>query len=411
MAGLAAAWRLSDPQNADRIESVTLYQRGFRLGGKGASSRGVHGRIEEHGLHVWLGYYDNAFRLVRDVYEELDRATTDPACPIRTWRDAFAPAPAIGLMTAGDDGDIEPWVAWFAENDRVPGDLDARGVGPLELLQRALGLALEYVRSLDRGASAPGRLVLSGSPRPPSGGGPSAATLARRGLDAALALALQALAAVDGFGTALPRQHPVVDGALGVLTRVSEALEQLIEVDPDRRRVAELVDLVVTTVRGILADGLLVRAEGFAAVNDEEYREWLLRHGLRRTTLRSPLVTGIYDLVFGYTDGDPARSNFAAGTALYLGTKMFFDYKGALFWKMQAGMGDVVMAEPKALIGFAGPRVIENTVREKLPEGFQRSEFLVQKGAIDMIVDRRQLRATIASALSMLQRQSADAVA
>jgi len=76
-----------------------------------------------------------------------------------------------------------------------------------------------------------------------------------------------------------------------------------------------------------------------------------------------------------------------------------------------AFMGDVVMAEPKALIGFAGPRVIENTVREKLPEGFQRSEFLIGKGAIDMIVDRRQLRGTIARTLAMLQRQSADAVA
>ena len=59
-----------------------------------------------------------------------------------------------------------------------------------------------------------------------------------------------------------------------------------------------------------------------------------------------------------------------------------------------AFMGDVVIAEPKALIGFAGPRVIENTVREKLPEGFQRAEFLLGKGAIDMIVDRRQLRPT-----------------
>ncbi|MDP4301630.1 acetyl-CoA carboxylase, carboxyltransferase subunit beta [Leptothrix discophora] len=76
-----------------------------------------------------------------------------------------------------------------------------------------------------------------------------------------------------------------------------------------------------------------------------------------------------------------------------------------------AFVGDVVMAEPKALIGFAGPRVIENTVREKLPEGFQRSEFLVEKGALDMIVDRRQLRSTIARVLAMLQRQSADAVA
>jgi acetyl-CoA carboxylase carboxyl transferase subunit beta len=76
-----------------------------------------------------------------------------------------------------------------------------------------------------------------------------------------------------------------------------------------------------------------------------------------------------------------------------------------------AFMGDVVIAEPKALIGFAGPRVIENTVREKLPEGFQRSEFLVEKGAVDMIVDRRELRSTVARLLAMLQRQSADAVA
>ena len=71
----------------------------------------------------------------------------------------------------------------------------------------------------------------------------------------------------------------------------------------------------------------------------------------------------------------------------------------------------MVIAEPKALIGFAGPRVIENTVREKLPEGFQRAEFLVQKGAVDMIVDRRELRATVARLVAMLQRQSADAVA
>ena len=75
-----------------------------------------------------------------------------------------------------------------------------------------------------------------------------------------------------------------------------------------------------------------------------------------------------------------------------------------------AFMGDLVIAEPKALIGFAGPRVIENTVREKLPEGFQRAEFLLDKGAIDMIVDRREMKLVIARALAMLLRQSADAV-
>ncbi len=67
-----------------------------------------------------------------------------------------------------------------------------------------------------------------------------------------------------------------------------------------------------------------------------------------------------------------------------------------------AMLGDINIAEPKALIGFAGPRVIEQTVREKLPEGFQRSEFLVEKGALDMIVDRREMRNQIASILSKL---------
>jgi len=76
-----------------------------------------------------------------------------------------------------------------------------------------------------------------------------------------------------------------------------------------------------------------------------------------------------------------------------------------------AFVGDMVIAEPKALIGFAGPRVIADTVREKLPEGFQRAEFLMQTGAIDAIVDRRELRGVIAKSLAMLQRQSADAVA
>jgi acetyl-CoA carboxylase carboxyl transferase subunit beta len=75
-----------------------------------------------------------------------------------------------------------------------------------------------------------------------------------------------------------------------------------------------------------------------------------------------------------------------------------------------AFIGDVVIAEPKALIGFAGPRVIESTVRVKLPEGFQRAEFLQEKGAVDLICDRRELRKTVANSLAMLQRLPSDAV-
>jgi acetyl-CoA carboxylase carboxyl transferase subunit beta len=76
-----------------------------------------------------------------------------------------------------------------------------------------------------------------------------------------------------------------------------------------------------------------------------------------------------------------------------------------------ATLGDLIVAEPNALIGFAGPRVIEQTVRQKLPEGFQRAEFLLQKGAIDQIIDRRELRDQLHSALSMfMTRHQAEVV-
>lgn len=73
-----------------------------------------------------------------------------------------------------------------------------------------------------------------------------------------------------------------------------------------------------------------------------------------------------------------------------------------------AMIGDVVIAEPGALIGFAGPRVIEQTVRQTLPEGFQRSEFLLDHGAIDMIVDRREMRDRLGNLLSLFTRIRAN---
>ena len=74
-----------------------------------------------------------------------------------------------------------------------------------------------------------------------------------------------------------------------------------------------------------------------------------------------------------------------------------------------AFIGDIVIAEPGALIGFAGPRVIEQTVRQTLPEGFQRAEFLLDKGALDLIVDRRQMKDKLAQLLAQLQKLPAAA--
>lgn len=75
-----------------------------------------------------------------------------------------------------------------------------------------------------------------------------------------------------------------------------------------------------------------------------------------------------------------------------------------------AFMGDVVITEPKALVGFAGPRVIEQTVREQLPEGFQRAEFLLEKGAIDMVVNRQDMKTEVARLIALLTRQTHEVV-
>ena len=110
------------------------------------------------------------------------------------------------------------------------------------------------------------------------------------------------------------------------------------------RRSYELVELVTANLFGIMVDGLLTRPEGFGAINHLDYREWLLGHGIDPAALESPILRGMYDLVFGYEDGDPARPRFSAGLGLELATKMLLGYSGALFWKMQAGMGEVIFA-------------------------------------------------------------------
>ena len=93
---------------------------GWRLGGKGASSRGPNGRIEEHGLHVLLGYYDHTFDVMRRCYEALDRGRSDPCCSIRTWDDAVAPSNLVGVVDR-HDGEWEPWVATFSPFAGRPG--------------------------------------------------------------------------------------------------------------------------------------------------------------------------------------------------------------------------------------------------------------------------------------------------
>lgn len=350
MAGLTAAWSLSEPEARDDVE-ICVFERAASLGGKGASTRGIHGRIEEHGLHVWLGYYENAFRLIRAVYDELDRPVTDPACPIASWRDAFAPADLVGV---GDrrDGSWSHWVAAFGRNDGEPGD-GAAADGPLSVVtfvRRGLGLLLDFSDSIGApavppGASGPARVVLSGSPVPPRPDGSAAVRelgeLLRRAEIAALVGAIESIRMLRA---GVPRGGSLATLVLGYLDRIRTELLERVRRDTDAARSAELADMVISALQGVIADGLLTDPAGFAVVDHLDFRDWLARHGARPETLASPLIRGMYDLVFAYEDGDPGRPRFPAGLGLFLAGKLFFEYRGSIFWQMQAGMGDVVFA-------------------------------------------------------------------
>jgi uncharacterized protein with NAD-binding domain and iron-sulfur cluster len=327
MAGLSAAWRLSEPGWRERFDSITVYQRGWRLGGKAASSRGANGRIEEHGLHVWLGSYDNAFALLRECYAELDRATTDPETPIRTWEQAMIPSYDLAVTDRTHD-DWSVWLGSFARNDELPGEPDATGreLTVVGFLGRALQLILDFADSLRE--TPPTGPALSTSPDPPAH--VRSIDVVRRGVIAGL------VALAD------PSQRPesgLLDSVLNAI-RVGLADDQR----PDRKRVWQLLSLVTATVRGLIADNLVTDPQGFRAINDEDFGDWIRRHGAHPDVLEFPLVRGMYDMVFGYRNGDPDRPAFAAGLAVLLTGNMLFQYKGALFWKMTAGMGDVVIA-------------------------------------------------------------------
>ncbi|MBI5104642.1 MAG: FAD-dependent oxidoreductase [Solirubrobacterales bacterium] len=339
MAGLSAAWALSGEHERGELD-VCVYEAAPHPGGKGASTRGVHGRIEEHGLHVWLGYYDNAFRLMRDVYEELDRAATDPGCPIQGWRDAFAPADLVGVEDRRD-GTWSHWVAAFARNDGEPGLPGGRPLTVAGFVRRGLGLLVDFSASI--GAAAPPRVVLSGAAEPPPrGGGPAAfVELLRRAEIAALVGAVESLRVLRA---GVPRGGSLATLVTGYLDGLRADLVARAARDDAGRRSAELADLVATTMLGTIRDGLLSDPAGFTAIDHLDFRAWLAGHGARPETLDCALVRGMYDLAFAFEDGDRERPRFPAGLGLFLAGKLFFEYRGSIMWRLQAGMGDVVFA-------------------------------------------------------------------
>ena len=366
VAAVTAAYFLSGSRAVRDCYDIELYQQGWRLGGKGASGRGADDRIEEHGLHIWFGYYENAFRMLRDCHAELNAraATGEPrwSTTMHGIETAFRPISSIGIVES-ETPDWQPWIATFPEDDTSPWDRDLASEPPhwdtswyLEtLLTRSAALVATVLRS----AADEGYLTET-SIEPGDGGNRFEEVLVGLG---------QRLTDADGltegpsraFAALVTRWvqmtargedgdlHDIVDGVLTAGGRLLDAVrlrldERLVTDRMSVRRLWALADVLLAILRGLLHERV-AGEEDFEQLDKVEFRTWLQLHGALAESTQSSLVrTLAYDLPFAYEEGDANLGSCGAGTALRTLFRAFFTYRGAIMWKLNAGMGDVVFA-------------------------------------------------------------------
>lgn len=351
-AAITTAWELTRPELAGEFD-VTVFQVGWRLGGKGASGRGANGRVEEHGLHVWMGHYDNAFRVMRDCYAELKRDPNE--CPIATWQDAFVPDRYTGLAARTEAGEWRRIMAHFPPAAGSPGDprlpLPTTVMAYLSRSIRLLLTLLSSAQSFSGLQSTLDAAYADGSkPRGNVRDRDTAVSEVNRflryGQLASLTAVIQAVNTLAAIIEVIPGfPSPLLERFLDEVGGATRArLDPLLAADAESQFLWEIIDMVLAEIRGIFRFGLITDPRGFDVIDEYDFREWLKLNGAADRSINSTLVRGMYDLAFAYEDGDPDKPGMAAGQGLRSALRMFIGYRGSLFWKLQAGMGDIVFA-------------------------------------------------------------------
>lgn len=346
---MTATYAITTIPGWEKLYDITVYQMGWRCGGKGASGRNLaqQGRIEEHGLHIWAGFYENAFRLMRDCYQAMnDSGIRKPDAPLGTIDKAF-----VGLShffiaedIPGPDGapGLHPWRIDFEPNDNVPGVPDKDGTD--EMLPTPFAyfqmLAETVAGFFDQGlvGPAPQAHVLPDQFH---------AGLRRLGVPTSAPTPYHELRAMAARMSQNPHHHKTHE-TLHLAALAAHAQDwhhtrmRALDHDDEARRMGYMVSLASAFFRGAVDTGLF-RA-GFDAIDDQEISAWLLHFGASQEAVYSALFRGCYDYVFGYPGGVTNNRGVGAGTAIRGLLRLAFTYKGNLFYKMQAGMGDTIFA-------------------------------------------------------------------
>ncbi|WP_170311868.1 NAD(P)-binding protein [Sulfitobacter sabulilitoris] len=343
---MTAAFELTSTPERRAAYDVTVYQMGWRLGGKGASGRRMDdgARIEEHGLHVWSGFYDNAIKQMKDCLAELKDANEEAV--YHSFEEAFI---AHNNIVLGED-EQGGWSFWPLDVETNPATPGSDGVA-LSAWDYFLELS-RYIRDLL--AKGPGTLSQSRHPTAVLPKHVATHVAAQTNVDPEHPAA-KVPELLHHLAHQLPRQpHKHSGKDLEALRTMTRALHTDVKtarakavgggeaLSADKERMQLVLDLGVTAMRGMITDE--VALYGFDGIDDREISEWLTMHGARPETVNSPLVRAVYDYAFGFRNGitDPAHRGIGAGTFLHGSLRLFFTYKGSIFFKMRAGMGDTI---------------------------------------------------------------------
>ncbi len=398
MASLTTAFELTNQPGWNANYDITIYQTGWRLGGKGASGRNIRPhepyhepnyRIEEHGLHIFFGFYQNAFQVMKQCYDELGYDG-----PFTSVEDAFKPHSLIVLEEYLNG----KWVQWpinFPTNKLLPWEAggtatlwehiwttlklmhesyedltvlnSSLSVDSVSNLQTTPTWLERLIKQIDLGSEAlkltsetalfhfPDKLVqlLFHSPERwwewlEDTTKEIGTTLEKTELTSEGTFLYLAYKLAESLSNN-PRTHRIEHHRVikKLIERFMEGLQlkidQAIEMHENTFRLVTLLDLGSANIRGLIADEVVFNGS-LDPLDELDYRDWLRKHGARETTLNSAFVRVLYDLVYAFPEGNIQQPKLAAGTAIRILTTVIFQYKGAIMWKMQAGMGDTIFA-------------------------------------------------------------------
>lgn len=338
IAALTAIYELTSADDWQDNYDITLYQLGWRLGGKGASGRDQqnHNRIIEHGLHQWLGVYENAFNLMIRTYEELGRSSDQP---FPTAQSAFTPVHTYVIQEPNCN---DLWVTEFPTNNKFPGTTSDDPPSKIwdALVKMLKWLVSEFDKIDESDVNKPEVERPHWWDNLEGKVGEDLSTEAHKLLSHALKYAETLVADIA--------KHSALDWHIlqWLLDRFRNWLRKEFEKFLDHhtliRRAYIMLDLGITAVIGILRDGVLTN--GWEQLDVYDLREWFSRNGASDYAVYSAPMKAIYDLLFAYENGDPDKPSIVAGSTLHGVIKMVTVYKGAPLWEMNSGTGDIVIA-------------------------------------------------------------------